>query len=112
MSKASNMMRWGRKDPELYVLASIYAAIFGAAGYHLGKKGGNAKPEANVQIPQEGMPWHQDGEGEEGGNFKYLYHPGGDPRNPPKEAPGALHSHTVMASLPKDLYEKFNKSID
>lgn len=67
-------MKWGRKDPELYVLGAIYAGIFGAAGFHLGKldilfahsvsadgstgkKGGNAKPEANIAIPHEGMPW-------------------------------------------------------
>lgn len=66
-------MKWGKKDPELYVLGAIYAGIFGAAGFHLGeltnmdgkfitnhhkgKKGGNAKPEKNVAIPPEGMPW-------------------------------------------------------
>lgn len=62
-------------------------------------------------------------------NYKYQYHPGGDPNNAPKDAPGALHSHTIMgmlhnvclfdlsltsysASLPADLHEKYNKSIE
>ena len=100
-------MRWGRRDPELYVLASIYAAIFGAAGYHLGKKGGNANPESNVAIAHQ--PWETH---DEDADYKYKYHPGGDPANPPREAPGALHSHTIMAALPDDLREKFNKSLD
>lgn len=93
-------MKWGRKDPELYVLGAIYAGIFGAAGFHLGKKGGNAKPETNVSIPHEGMPW----EGEDADansdnmNYKYKYHPGGDSSRDAKEAPGALHSHTIMGT--------------
>lgn len=33
---------------------------------------------------------------------RYQYHPGGDPRNPPKDAPSALHSVIVPnVNLPK-----------
>lgn len=53
------------------------------------------------------MPWDSMDEG--GSDYKYKYHPGGDPSRAPKEAPGALHSHTIMAALPQDLYEKYNK---
>ncbi len=64
-----------------------------------------------MSIPSEGMPWEQDEE-EGGANYKYKYHPGGDPNNQPREAPGALHSHTIMAALPRELHEKYNKQID
>jgi hypothetical protein len=41
---------------------------------------------------------------------RYKYHPGGDPRNAPKEAPSALHSVIVPnVNLPKELHEKYNK---
>jgi len=33
---------------------------------------------------------------------RYQYHPGGDPKNPPKDAPSALHSVIVPnVNLPK-----------
>lgn len=49
------------------------------------------------------MPWQTDSDG---GNardhYKYQYHPGGDPKNPPKDAPSALHSVIVPnVNLPK-----------
>ena len=126
MASAGRMLKWGKKDPELYVLMAIYAGIFGAAGFHLGmttyiiganllgKKGGNVKPEANVSIPHEGMPWEGPNAdaNRENPDFKYEYHPGGDPSREAKQAPGALHSHTIMARLPDDLREKFNKAIN
>lgn len=50
------------------------------------------------------MPWQ--GETTEGdkarGDYKYQYHPGGNPKNPPKDAPSALHSVIVPnVNLPK-----------
>ena len=50
------------------------------------------------------MPW----EGNTSG--KYQYHPGGDPKNPPRDAPSALNSVVVPnVTLPKELHDKFNK---
>jgi hypothetical protein len=50
------------------------------------------------------MPW----ESEHGG--KYQYHPGGDHKAAPKEAPSALNSVVVPnVTLPKELHDKFNK---
>lgn len=50
------------------------------------------------------MPWQEpESEGQKAReHFKYQYHPGGDPRNPPKDAPSALHSVIVPnVNLPK-----------
>ncbi len=50
------------------------------------------------------MPWQVEStEGDKAREqFKYQYHPGGDPRNPPKDAPSALHSVIVPnVNLPK-----------
>ena len=50
------------------------------------------------------MPWQSEStKGDEAReHFKYQYHPGGDPRNPPKDAPSALHSVIVPnVTLPK-----------
>lgn len=39
---------------------------------------------------------------EQNANFKYQYHPGGDPNTQPKDAPSALHSVIVPnVNLPK-----------
>lgn len=39
---------------------------------------------------------------EQSANFKYQYHPGGDPNAQPKDAPSALHSVIVPnVNLPK-----------
>jgi hypothetical protein len=39
---------------------------------------------------------------------RYQYHPGGDPKNPPKDAPSALHSVIVPnVNLPKVGYFDF-----
>lgn len=46
------------------------------------------------------MPWQVDDK--DGSNFKYQYHPGGDPKKAPKNAPSALHSVIVPnVNLPK-----------
>jgi hypothetical protein len=55
------------------------------------------------------MPWQRENsEGDE--DFKYQYHPGGNPKNAPRNAPSALHSVIVPnVNLPKSLHEQFNK---
>lgn len=49
------------------------------------------------------MPWEADSKGGDArDHFKYKYHPGGDPKNPPKDAPSALHSVIIPnVNLPK-----------
>ena len=44
------------------------------------------------------MPWQTSsakGEAKQNEHFKYQYHPGGDPKKAPKDAPSALHSVIV-----------------
>ena len=44
------------------------------------------------------MPWQNDSakaDASPNEHFKYQYHPGGDPKKAPKEAPSALHSVIV-----------------
>jgi hypothetical protein len=65
-----------------------------------GKKPTSATSEAKVNVASGSMPWQQDSNTNE--EFKYKYHPYGDPKNPPKEAPSALHSVIVPnVNLPK-----------
>jgi len=49
------------------------------------------------------MPWQIEGQGKSASEtFKYQYHPGGDPKAAPKNAPSALHSVIVPnVNLPK-----------
>ena len=48
------------------------------------------------------MPWQTESGDDARDQFKYQYHPGGDPRNPPKNAPSALHSVIIPnVELPK-----------
>lgn len=76
---------------------------FGMAGYHFGRKPTSSSSEAPVGMAQNTMPWQTTAKGDGAdGNFKYQYHPGGDPNKPPKDAPSALHSVIVPnVTLPK-----------
>jgi hypothetical protein len=60
--------------------------------------------ESNVKIASGSMPWeaeHVKGD-DARDHFKYRYHPGGDTKNPPRDAPSALHSVIVPnVNLPK-----------
>lgn len=49
------------------------------------------------------MPWQIEDKGKSASEtFKYQYHPGGDPKAAPKNAPSALHSVIVPnVNLPK-----------
>jgi hypothetical protein len=56
-----------------------------------------ATDETHVEIAKSGMPWES-----EGGEGKYSYHPGGDTRNAPKDAPSAINVVVVPdVTLPK-----------
>ncbi|KAI5801439.1 hypothetical protein DFH27DRAFT_652841 [Peziza echinospora] len=96
-----------KRDPELYALMGIMAGIFGVAGYYFGRHPTSSSDEQHVAIASS--PWSE-GAKTSGKSSKYSYHPNADPKNPPKEAPSALHSLVIPnADLPKELHEKFNK---
>ncbi|PBP28449.1 hypothetical protein BUE80_DR000544 [Diplocarpon rosae] len=124
------LKKGAKRDPELYVLFGVVTGAGSLAGYYfgiflasmnelsdgtknsLGRKPTSSTSEVKVNIADGSMPW--EGETTEGdqarGDYKYKYHPGGDPRNPPKDAPSALHSVVVPnVNLPKELHEKYNK---
>lgn len=50
------------------------------------------------------MPWESEGSG------KYKYHPNGDGRAEPRDAPSALNAVIVPnVTLPKEMHDKYNK---
>ncbi|KAI9842353.1 MAG: hypothetical protein M1838_003169 [Thelocarpon superellum] len=106
------LRREASKNPELYILLAVMSGAFALAGWQFGRKPTSASSEEKIGIAPGSMPWQTEGtKGDEAReHFKYQYHPGGDPRNPPKNAPSALHSVIVPnVNLPKDLHEKYNK---
>ncbi|TVY27969.1 Uncharacterized protein LHYA1_G003532 [Lachnellula hyalina] len=105
-------VKGARRDPELFVLFGVMSGAFGLAGFYFGRKPTSSTSEAKVNIAKGSMPWQTEStKGDEAREeFKYQYHPGGDPKNPPKDAPSALHSVIVPnVNLPKELHEKYNK---
>jgi hypothetical protein len=61
-------------------------------------------------MAEGSMPWQTDGQGGQGDDFKYQYHPGGDKSKSPKDAPSALNSVIVPnVNLPKGMHERWNK---
>ncbi|KAI9796695.1 MAG: hypothetical protein M1833_006035 [Piccolia ochrophora] len=105
------LKKGARRDPELYILGGIMSGAFALAGWYFGGKQTSISSEANVGIAHSSMPWQTESDGGDGKeNFKYKYHPGGDPKKQPKDAPSALHSVVVPnVNLPKSLHDQFNK---
>lgn len=69
-----------------------------------GRNPTNATSENPVHIAKDGMPWESEGAG------KYKYHPGGDARSEPRDAPSALNVVIVpKVTLPKEVHDKYNK---
>ncbi|CUS09108.1 unnamed protein product [Tuber aestivum] len=124
-SGKSALKQGAKRDPELYILFAVMSGAFGLAGFYFGRKPTSAtSEEGRINVAKGGMPWH--GESTEASardQFKYSilrpsvqylglykYHPGGDARNPPKDAPSALHTVIVPnVNLPKELHDKYNK---
>ncbi|KAJ5040486.1 uncharacterized protein L3040_006142 [Drepanopeziza brunnea f. sp. 'multigermtubi'] len=87
------LKKGAKRDPELFILGGIMTGALGLAGYYFGRKPTSSTSEAKAR-----------------GEYKYKYHPGADPKNPPKDAPSALHSVIVPnVNLPKVLHDKYNK---
>ncbi|GAO16052.1 hypothetical protein UVI_02053970 [Ustilaginoidea virens] len=77
-------------------------ASLGGAGFYFGRSPTKSTSESPVAI--SGMPWEADALG------KYKYHPGGDPKADPKDAPSALNVVVVPnVTLPRELHDKYNK---
>ncbi|KAI9779843.1 MAG: hypothetical protein M1839_007156 [Geoglossum umbratile] len=121
---SGTLRRGAKRDPELYILLGIMSSAFGLAGYYFGrvlsntampalkltdppgKKPTSGNSEAEIAVTSK--PWET--KGSSSGQFKYQYHPGGDPKNPPKDAPSALNVVIVPnVNLPKELHDKYNK---
>ncbi|KAI9660845.1 MAG: Eukaryotic translation initiation factor eIF-1 [Trizodia sp. TS-e1964] len=116
-NQAKNILGKGAKrDPELYkhcliiilvllqILLGIMTGAFGLAGYYFGYKPTSAVSESSVKVAQGSMPWQVNGQEADKAkdDFKYQYHPGGDPKNPARKAPSALHSVIIPnVNLPK-----------
>ncbi|KAF8434940.1 hypothetical protein BGX38DRAFT_1218274 [Terfezia claveryi] len=80
--------------------------IFGVAGYYLGRN--PTAPISEQKVAIASSPWSDGAKPDS--TAKYQYHPNADPRNPPKDAPSALHSVVIPnVNLPKELHEKYNK---
>ncbi|KFY19280.1 hypothetical protein V493_08042 [Pseudogymnoascus sp. VKM F-4281 (FW-2241)] len=110
-SKSEGTLSKGAKrDPELYLLMATMCAAVGGAGYYLGANPTSGTSEAQISTTPNSKPWEQPAPSDSKGDFKYQYHPGGNPANAPKDAPSALHSVIVPnVNLPKELHEKYNK---
>ncbi|EFQ32718.1 hypothetical protein CGRA01v4_09345 [Colletotrichum graminicola] len=91
-----------KRNPELIILGGVMVAALGGAGLYFGRSPTSATSESPVL--KAGMPWETEGEG------KYKYHPGGNPKNEPKDAPSAVNTVIIPdVTLPKELHDKYNK---
>ncbi|KOS20833.1 Uncharacterized protein ESCO_004069 [Escovopsis weberi] len=92
----------GKRDPEIVILGSLMVLALGGAGYYFGRSPTASTSQVDVAVA--GLPWETDSSG------KYKYHPGGDARQPAREAPSALNAVVVPnVTLPRELHDKYNK---
>ncbi|KAF4994338.1 hypothetical protein FGRMN_5846 [Fusarium graminum] len=98
----AELKKESRRNPEILILGGVMVCALGGAGYYLGRSPTGSTSESPVAIAAH--PW------ESGSSGKYQYHPGGDPSQPPKDAPSALNVVVVPnVTLPAELHEKYNK---
>ncbi|KAK1976417.1 hypothetical protein LZ30DRAFT_603536 [Colletotrichum cereale] len=91
-----------KRNPELIILGGVMVAALGGAGLYFGRSPTSSTSESPVL--KAGMPWETQGEG------KYMYHPGGNPNNAPRDAPSAVNTVIIPdVTLPKELHDKYNK---
>ncbi|KAI9769403.1 MAG: hypothetical protein M1840_004105 [Geoglossum simile] len=110
-ASGGTLAKGARRDPELYILLGVMSSAFGLAGYYFGRKPTSSNSESEVAVAANSKPWETKGSGGgKDGQFKYQYHPGGNLKNPPKDAPSALNVVIVPnVNLPKELHDKHNK---
>ncbi|MCJ1263322.1 hypothetical protein MMC22_003192 [Lobaria immixta] len=110
--KQGSLQKGAKRDPELYILLTVMTGAFGLAGFYFGRKPTSSSSEATVSMAEGSMPWQVgSAKGNEADDhFKYQYHPGGDKKRAPKDAPSALNSVIVPnVTLPKSLHDRYNK---
>ncbi|KAI1325681.1 hypothetical protein F5Y16DRAFT_377228 [Xylariaceae sp. FL0255] len=94
-----------KRNPELMVLGGVMVCALFGAGLYFGRTPTMSTSEAPVGIAADGMPWETNAV-----QGKYRYHPGGDHRVEPKDAPSAVNVVVVPdVNLPKELHDRFNK---
>ena len=108
------MLKQGAKrDPELFILAAVVGLGMAGVGYFSGLKSQKPNSESSVVMAKhEAMPWtatDAEKNADHHEMYKYRYHPGGDPRNPAREAPSALHRTLVSVRASDEIREKFDK---
>ncbi|RYP33377.1 hypothetical protein DL767_004782 [Monosporascus sp. MG133] len=94
-----------KRNPELAILGGSMVLTFGGAGLYFGRSPTSSTSESRVGMTSASMPWETNS-----AEGKYKYHPGGDPNQPPKDAPSAVNVVVIPdVNLPKHLHDKYNK---
>ncbi|KAK0733676.1 hypothetical protein B0T26DRAFT_630883 [Lasiosphaeria miniovina] len=94
-----------KKNPEIMILGGVMVVALAGAGFYFGRSPTSSSSESSVPVAKNSMPWES-----ASGDGKYQYHPGGDPKSAPKDAPSAVNVVIVPdVNLPKSLHDKFNK---
>ncbi|KAK0637872.1 hypothetical protein DIS24_g10402 [Lasiodiplodia hormozganensis] len=97
--------RFAKLDPELYGILAVTLGAVGVFGYFVAGNPTTSSDARPVPAVPGSEPWRA-----EGAHGKYMYYPGGDPHNAPREAPTALNVAVLpKVNLPKELHEKYNK---
>lgn len=103
------LKREAKKNPELYLLLCVMGGAAILAGYNLSSRPTSATSQEKVEIAPNSMPWQRGHEDSERVS-KYKYHPGGNKKAEPMDAPSALNSVIIgPVTMPKRLHDKFNK---
>ncbi|KAH9862732.1 hypothetical protein J1614_010825 [Plenodomus biglobosus] len=95
-----------KRDPELYGLYLVTAAVFAWAGWRFVQSPTGSDYSAVAIVP-DSEPWKDGGQASSG---KYKYHPYNDVNRPAKDAPSPLNTVVVPnVTLPKHLHDAYNK---
>ncbi|KAM0283736.1 hypothetical protein ACHAQH_002325 [Verticillium albo-atrum] len=90
-------------EVEIQVLGGVMVCALIGAGAYFGSS--PTKSTSETHVVKAGSPW------ETGSNEgAYRYHPGGDTKNEPRDAPSAVNTVVVPnVTLSQELHERFNK---
>ncbi|KAH0553224.1 hypothetical protein GP486_006610 [Trichoglossum hirsutum] len=80
-------------------------SAFGLAGYYFGSKPTSGNSESNIAITSK--PWENEGGGAPG-QSKYKYHPGGNVKSAPRDAPSVSADCNNFPRI-QELHDKYNK---
>ncbi|KAI9751463.1 MAG: hypothetical protein M1815_001121 [Lichina confinis] len=104
------LKREAKKNPELYVGALNLGALDAdKREARLTIRPTSTTSQEKVEIAPNSMPWQRGHEDSEQVS-KYKYHPGGNKKAAPMDAPSALNSVVIgPITMPKRLHDRFNK---